>query len=212
MIQRYVRLRDSIKFSLYWIALVVSSLIVFMSAASHMQVKPLQFQAPTGSLDDVFVPDVVLFRLSDGIVTDANHSIGQSDGGSCLRGSNIENNHYELVSRTTDHLVKLSVKSVNSYRHLHTKVSCEEILVLSIAPEIYGFVACSSLLDMSSPSWTTQPVDQPAFRLNSTEYCLGLNQTYSSFRTVTKLIASKKLFVAQAVAHQSSFQDYPFDV
>jgi hypothetical protein len=58
MVQRRVRLRDSIKFSLRWIALVASSLIVFMSAASHMQVKPLQFQAPTGSLDDVFVPDV----------------------------------------------------------------------------------------------------------------------------------------------------------
>jgi len=59
MAQRYVRLPDSIKFSFYWIALVASSLIVFMSAASHMQVKPLQFQAPTGSLDDVFSPDVV---------------------------------------------------------------------------------------------------------------------------------------------------------
>ena len=59
MVQRCIRLRDSIKFSLYWIVLVASSLIVFMGAASHMQVKPLQFQAPTGSLDDVFVPDVV---------------------------------------------------------------------------------------------------------------------------------------------------------
>ena len=59
MVQRYVRLPDSIKVSFYWIALVASSLIVFMSAASHMQVKPLQFQAPTGSLDDVFSPDVV---------------------------------------------------------------------------------------------------------------------------------------------------------
>jgi hypothetical protein len=59
-----------------------------------------------------------------------NYSIGQSDSGSYLRGSNIENNHYELVSQTTDHLVRLPVKSVNGCRHLHTKVSCEEILAL----------------------------------------------------------------------------------
>ena len=131
MDQRCVRLRDSIKFSLYWIALVAASLIVFMIAASHMQVKPLQFQAPTGSLDDVFVPDVVFFRLPDAIVTNANNSIGQSDSGSGLRGSNIENDRYELVSWTIILLVKLFVKSVNSYRHLHTKVSCEEILALS---------------------------------------------------------------------------------
>jgi hypothetical protein len=65
---------------------------------------------------------------------------------------------------------------------------------------------------MSSPSWTIQPVDQPAFRMNGTEYCLGLDQAYASFRTVTKLIASQGLFVAQAVAQQSSFQNYPFDV
>ena len=64
---------------------------------------------------------------------------------------------------------------------------------------------------MSSPSWTAQAVDQPAYRLNSTQKCFGLFQTYSSFRTVTKLVASKEFLVLQSMEDQSSFQSYPFD-
>ncbi|KDR67422.1 hypothetical protein GALMADRAFT_1086258 [Galerina marginata CBS 339.88] len=70
----------------------------------------------------------------------------------------------------------------------------------------------NTLLDMTSPSWTAQTVDQPAYRLNSTQICANVMQAYSSFRTITKLVASKEYLVLQVVEDQSSFQSYPFDV
>jgi len=52
--------RDFLKFSLYWILLVASCLIVFVLAAKNMTVKALQFQAPTSSVDDVHLPNVAM--------------------------------------------------------------------------------------------------------------------------------------------------------
>ena len=53
-----------LKFTLYWIALVASCLIVFVISAWHMTVKPLQFQAPVGSLNNIFSPEVCPPNLS----------------------------------------------------------------------------------------------------------------------------------------------------
>ena len=61
--------RDLLKFSLYWVALVASCLIIFVISAMHMRVKPLQFEAPITSLDDIFLPDVCPQNLSDRIIT-----------------------------------------------------------------------------------------------------------------------------------------------
>lgn len=36
--------------------------------------------------------------------------------------------------------------------------------------------------------------------------------TYSSFRTVTKIVASKEYLRLQAITSQSTFQSYPFDM
>jgi len=68
MLQGRIR-RGLLKFSLYWAALVASCLIVFVISALHMTVKPLQFEAPITSLDDIFLPDVCPQNLSDRIIT-----------------------------------------------------------------------------------------------------------------------------------------------
>ena len=50
--------RGLLKFYFYWVALVASCLIIFFISASQIMVKPLQFEAPVSTLDDVFLPDV----------------------------------------------------------------------------------------------------------------------------------------------------------
>jgi len=50
--------RGLLKFYFYWVALVASCLIIFFISASQLTVKPLQFEAPVSTLDDVFLPDV----------------------------------------------------------------------------------------------------------------------------------------------------------
>jgi len=70
-----------------------------------------------------------------------------------------------------------------------------------------------TLLDSSSPSWSSNLEDQRAYRLNTTERCSGsMISTYSSFRTVTKIVASKEYLRLQAIMSQSTFQSYPFDM
>ena len=62
MVLRYIH-QDFLKFCLYWIFLVASCVIGFVLAATHMTVKPLQFQAPTSSVDDVYLPNVVIHNF-----------------------------------------------------------------------------------------------------------------------------------------------------
>ncbi|KDR77562.1 hypothetical protein GALMADRAFT_138652 [Galerina marginata CBS 339.88] len=87
-----------------------------------------------------------------------------------------------------------------------TSVNCS-----SNPPTVIDIYLPNTLLDMSSPSWTPQSMDQPAYRLNSTQNCFGLFQAYSSFRTITKLVAAKEYVIIRLMEDQSSFQSYPFD-
>jgi len=64
--------RDFLRFSLYWIFLVGSCLIVFMLAATHMSVKPLYFQAPISSVDDMFSPNVCDAQFANCICANAD--------------------------------------------------------------------------------------------------------------------------------------------
>ncbi|PPQ81255.1 hypothetical protein CVT26_015074 [Gymnopilus dilepis] len=71
----------------------------------------------------------------------------------------------------------------------------------------------SVLLDTSSPSWSSDLTDKPAYRLNNTERCQGLINLSGSFRTVTKLTPSRSFLNIQSISQRgSTFQDYPFDV
>ncbi|KAF8961645.1 hypothetical protein BDZ97DRAFT_1828358 [Flammula alnicola] len=167
------RLQDFTKFSLYWAALVSTCLVSFFIAASHMTVKPLQFQAPISSIDDWFTADVTL--TAEAVSVDP-------------------------ISRTI---------VMNWYPALTSTTNCSSNA--HIVTDIY---LTNMLLDTSSPSWTAQPADgdHAAFRLNGTEWCLGLVHTYPSFRTVTKLVASKEYLLVQSIGSHSSLQSYPFDV
>jgi len=68
MLRRSIR-GGLLKFSLYWVALVASCLVIFVISALHMIVKPLHFEAPVGSLNDVFSPDVCPPNHSDHVIT-----------------------------------------------------------------------------------------------------------------------------------------------
>ena len=204
MIRRRIQ-RGLLKFSFYWVVLVASCLIVFVISALHMTVKPLQFQAPVSSVNDIFFPDVCpshCFRSY-------HHSIynlpGQSYSGSRLCRSNIKDDCHELVSGA--HQFRLLIKYIQDLWRIHTAVS-EQNLSLDIMDWSHKW---RTLMDMSSPSWSAQLEDQPAFRLNSTRLCLE-HQEFASFRTITKLVASKKYVSIRSMARQSSFQSYPFDV
>ncbi|KDR70691.1 hypothetical protein GALMADRAFT_144577 [Galerina marginata CBS 339.88] len=59
IISRWYIPRRIIKLSI-WVLLVVSCLIISLSIAPHVTVKPLKFQAPVPSSDDLFIPDVSL--------------------------------------------------------------------------------------------------------------------------------------------------------
>ncbi|KDR70689.1 hypothetical protein GALMADRAFT_144575 [Galerina marginata CBS 339.88] len=86
-----------------------------------------------------------------------------------------------------------------------TAINCSQSLTMNIYIPVM-------LLDMSSPSWNNQLKDLPVFQLNSTQACLGTSTTYSSFRTVTKLLTSKQYLRVQSFIGQANFQGYPFDV
>ena len=58
MLRRCIRRGLLFKFCIYWATFVASCLIIFFISASHMTVKPLQFEAPLSTLDDVFLPEV----------------------------------------------------------------------------------------------------------------------------------------------------------
>ncbi|KAF8961637.1 hypothetical protein BDZ97DRAFT_1828320 [Flammula alnicola] len=158
------RLKDFTKFSLYWGALVTTCLVSFFIAASHMTVKPLQFQAP-----------IAVTLTAEAVSVDP-------------------------ISRTI---------VMNWYPAWTSTINCS-----SKAPSVIDIYLTNVLLDTSSPSWTAQPAagDQTAFRMNGTEWCLGLVSTYTSFRTVTKLVASKEYLLVQSIGSHSSLQSYPFDV
>ncbi|KAH9484382.1 hypothetical protein JR316_0003863 [Psilocybe cubensis] len=68
------------------------------------------------------------------------------------------------------------------------------------------------LLDATSPSFSTDTDDNAVIRMNNTALCFALDQNYISFRTVTKLVASKEFLVAESIGTQRTFQSYPFDV
>ncbi|KAF8804302.1 hypothetical protein BYT27DRAFT_7194475 [Phlegmacium glaucopus] len=161
---------DFSKFCLYWIAFITLCLVAFVIAALHLTVKPMQFQAPTRSLDDILSPDVSLTA--------------------------------EVTS--VDPISRIIV--MNWYPEL-TSINCS-----SEAAFVTDIYLSATLLDTSSPSWTAQPADTPAFRMNSTQICLNLIIPNPSFRTVTKLIASKENLELQKIAEQSTIQSYPFDV
>jgi len=64
---------------------------------SYMAVKPLQFQAPTSSIDDIFLPNVAMPNLLT-VPTLMQTNLGQSYRGSNLRRYCIEDHYHELVS------------------------------------------------------------------------------------------------------------------
>jgi len=97
MIRTRIR-RGLLKFSFYWVALVASCLVVFVISALHMTVKPLQFQAPVGSVNDIFLPDVCPLNRFRSYHHSIYNFTGQSHSGSRLCRSNIKDDRHELVS------------------------------------------------------------------------------------------------------------------
>ncbi|PPQ91431.1 hypothetical protein CVT25_014319 [Psilocybe cyanescens] len=79
-------------------------------------------------------------------------------------------------------------------------------------PVIVDIFIPTILLDVSSPSYSSGLSDQPVIRVNSTQICFARTQTYISFRTVTKLVASREYLLAQEIGTQRTFQSYPFDI
>ena len=197
--------RGLLKFSFYWVAFVASCLIVFVVSALYMRVKPLQFEAPVSSLNNVFLPDVCPPNSFRSYHYSTHNLIGRSHSGSHLCRSNIEDDCHELVSRIDQR--RLQIKCIQGFRCIRSAVS-ELGQTWHI---IDSYLKRSALLDMSSPSWSAQLADQPTFRLNSTRICLEY-QVFASFRTVTMLVASKQYLGVRSVVRPSSFQSYPFDV
>ncbi|KDR70684.1 hypothetical protein GALMADRAFT_214418 [Galerina marginata CBS 339.88] len=73
--------RDIVKFLVCWIALVGTCFIAFLTSALHMAVKPLRFQAPDASNDDLFLPEnleskvITALRISDSFGIAVNFEI-----------------------------------------------------------------------------------------------------------------------------------------
>jgi hypothetical protein len=132
---------------------------------------------------------------------------GKTHGGSHLRRSNFPDDCHELVPRVHDS--QLLSFNTGGYGYISRFVSHGRVNFSSETRRNSHRV----LLDNSSPSWSSQLGDQPVYRLNSTESCSGgMTCEYSSFRTVTKLVASKRYLRLQSIKSQSTFQSYPFDM
>jgi hypothetical protein len=134
--------------------------------------------------------------------------VGKTHGGSYLCRSNFTDDCHELVPGLHD--ARLSFPNTVGYGYICRFVSDERLHFNVESKHIFSRI----LLDNSSPSWSSQLEDQPAHRLNTTESCSGWSttSTYSSFRTVTKIVASKEYLRLQATTLQSTFQSYPFDM
>ncbi|KAF8875340.1 hypothetical protein CPB84DRAFT_1796607 [Gymnopilus junonius] len=159
------------KFSIYWIGLITTSLLIFLVPASRLVSTPLHFQAPIIGSYGYFNPEVTL--IAEAIAVDP-------------------------VARTV----------VMNWYPAYPQISCNQ----SIPPVVIDIYVSFLLLDTSSPSWSSNLQDQPVHRINTTETCFGLISPLSSFRTVTKLVASKEYAVFPSLSQQSTFQSYPFDV